>query len=86
MVYRWARITGISVTAVGVALIIFAAWALYITGAPAEQFQQDPKFAKQYVEYYQGLIAFGSAVVIGGGVLYVLHRRSLKQIEQERQK
>lgn len=84
MVYRWSRITGISVTGVGIALIIFAVWALFVTTAPAEQFQQDPKFATQYTQYHQGLIAFGSTMVIGGAILYYLHRRSMKQIERER--
>jgi uncharacterized membrane protein YfcA len=84
MVYRWSRITGISVTGVGVALVIFAAWALFITTAPAEQFQQDPRYAKDYILFYQSLIGFASAMIIGGGVLYYLHRRSLKEIERER--
>lgn len=84
MVYRWSRIAGISITGVGVALVIFAAWALFITTAPAEQFQQDPKFGSQYVSYHQALLTFGSAMIIGGGFLYYLHRRSMKQIQQER--
>jgi hypothetical protein len=67
-----------------VALVIFAVWALFVTTAPAEQFQQDPKFDSQYVAYHQSLAAFGSAMIIGGGVLYYLHRRSMKEIEQER--
>ncbi|MEM2759941.1 MAG: hypothetical protein QXU32_09270 [Nitrososphaerales archaeon] len=68
------------------ALVVFALWALFVTTAPAEQFQEDPKFAKQYKEYYQGLTAFGSALIVGGGVLYYLHRRSLRQRERESQK
>jgi uncharacterized membrane protein YesL len=84
MVHRWSKITGISITGVGIALIAFALWALFITTAPTEQFQLDPKFAKQYAEYYLALTVFGSAMVIGGGILYYLHRRSLRQIERER--
>ncbi|MFQ5969595.1 MAG: hypothetical protein ACE5J2_03755 [Nitrososphaerales archaeon] len=84
MVYHWPRITGISVTGVGIALIIFAVWAMFVTTAPAEQFQQDPIFAGQYVEYYRSLTAFGSVMIIGGGILYYLHRRSMKEIERER--
>jgi hypothetical protein len=86
MVYRWSKITGISITGVGAALVIFALWAMFITTAPEEQFQQDPKFARQYMEYYQGLTVLGSAMIIGGGVLFLLHRRSLKEIERERER
>lgn len=86
MVHRSAKIIGISMTGVGTVLVIFAMWALFITTAPVEQFQQDLKFAKQYIEYYQALTAFGSAMIVGGGVLYYLHKRDLKEIEHERLK
>jgi len=84
MAYRWSKITGISMTGVGVALVIFEVWAMFITTVPEEQFQQDPKLAKQYMEYYQALTVFGSALIIAGGILYILHRRSMKEIERER--
>lgn len=83
MVYRWSRINGISLTGVGAALLIFAVWALFITTIPAEQFQADPRFATEYVSYYWGLIALGSAMISGGGVLYLLHRRSMREIARE---
>jgi hypothetical protein len=72
------------VTGVGLALVVFSIWAIFVTTAPTEQFQKDPKFASQYLEYYQGLAGFGSAMIIGGGILYYLHHRSMKQMEQER--
>ncbi|MFQ5941428.1 MAG: hypothetical protein ACE5KA_07015 [Nitrososphaerales archaeon] len=83
MMYRWSKINGISITSVGVALVIFAIWAMFITTAPQEQFQQDSQFARQYMEYYQGLTAFGSAMIIIGGFLYFLHRRSLGELERK---
>lgn len=66
MVYPWSRITAISVTGLGIALVIFAVWTL---------------FANQYLSYSQGLITLGSAMMIGGGVLYLLYR--LKKIALE---
>jgi len=43
----------------------------------------DAKFERQYIEYYQALIVFGSVMIIGGGALYLLHIRSLKKIDLE---
>jgi hypothetical protein len=84
MVYRWSRLSGISITGVGAALVIFSLWAVFVTTAPAEEFQQSPRFAVEYMIYYQGLTVLGSVMILGGGFLYYLHRRSLKQLERER--
>ncbi len=83
MVYRLSKIAGISITSVGVVLAVFALWAMFITTIPVEQFQEDPKYAIQYMEYYQALTIFGGVMIISGGFLYFLHRRSLKEIERE---
>lgn len=86
MVHRISKIHGISITGVGVVLVAFSLWALFITDVPLEQFEEDPKFAQQYTEYYQALLIFGSVLITSGGILYYLHRRSLKQIEREQTK
>lgn len=62
MVYRWSKITRISITSVGVVLVVFPLWATFVTTSPVEQFQEDPKFATQCWEYYQDITVFGRGV------------------------
>ena len=61
--------------ALGVLLIGFSLWALYLTDIPQEQFLEDPRFEEEYIKYYQWLTLFGSALVVIGWVLAFLGRK-----------
>ena len=39
--------------ALGVLLIGFSLWALYLTDIPQEQFLEDPRFEEEYTKYHQ---------------------------------
>jgi hypothetical protein len=43
--------------ALGVLLVGFSLWALYLTDIPQEQFLEDPRFEEEYVKYYEWIFA-----------------------------
>ncbi|MDH3341659.1 MAG: hypothetical protein OEL84_10320 [Nitrosopumilus sp.] len=61
--------------ALGVLLVGFSLWALYLTDIPQEQFLEDPRFEEEYTKYYEWLTLFGSALVAIGWILAFLGRK-----------
>jgi len=60
--------------ALGVLLVGFSLWALYLTDIPQEQFLEDPRFEEEYVKYYEWLTLFGSGLIGVGWILAILGR------------
>ncbi|HJJ23382.1 MAG TPA: hypothetical protein OQH54_06685 [Nitrosopumilus sp.] len=65
--------------ALGVLLVGFSLWAIYLTDIPNEQFLEDPRFEEEYVKYYQWLTLFGSALVAIGWVFAFLGRKMTRR-------
>ncbi len=65
--------------ALGVLLVGFSLWALYLTDIPQEQFQEDPRFEEEYIKYYEWLTLFGSVLIVIGWVLAFLGRKQKNQ-------
>jgi len=61
--------------ALGVLLVGFSFWALYLTDIPNEQFQEDPRFEEEYVKYYEWMILFGSVLIGIGWIVAFLGRK-----------
>ena len=61
--------------ALGVSLVGFSYWALYLTDIPQEQFLEDPRFEEEYVKYYEWNILFGSVLIGIGWVIAFLGRK-----------
>ena len=61
--------------ALGVFLVGFSIWALFLTDIPQEQFQEDPRFEEEYVKYYEWTILFGSVLIGIGWVIAFLGRK-----------
>jgi len=61
--------------ALGVFLVGFSLWALFLTDIPQEQFQEDPRFEEEYVKYYEWTILFGSVLIGIGWILAFLGRK-----------
>jgi len=61
--------------ALGVFLVGFSLWALFLTDIPQEQFQEDPRFEEEYVKYYEWTILFGSVLIGIGWVIAFLGRK-----------
>jgi len=59
--------------ALGIFLVGFSLWALFLTDIPQEQFQEDSRFEEEYVKYYEWTILFGS-ILIGIGWIFVIFR------------
>jgi formate hydrogenlyase subunit 3/multisubunit Na+/H+ antiporter MnhD subunit len=64
---------------VGILLLGFSIWALYLTDIPQEQFQNDPRFEEEYIKYYEWLSIFGIVLIIIGGIVAVLGRKMTKK-------
>ena len=64
--------------ALGVFLVGFSLWALYLTDIPNEQFQEDPRFEEEYVKYYEWTVLFGS-VLIGIGWVIAFFGRNMSR-------
>jgi formate hydrogenlyase subunit 3/multisubunit Na+/H+ antiporter MnhD subunit len=64
---------------VGITLLVFSIWALYLTDIPQEQFQNDPRFEEEYMKYYEWLSIFGIALIIIGGIIASLGRKMTKK-------
>ena len=64
--------------ALGVFLVGFSLWALFLTDIPQEQFQEDPRFEEEYVKYYEWTVLFGS-VLIGIGWIIAFIGRNLSR-------
>ena len=60
--------------ALGVFLVGFSLWALFLTDIPQEQFQEDPRFEEEYVKYYEWNILFGSVLIGIGWIIAFLGR------------
>lgn len=60
-------------------LLGFSLWALYFTDIPQEQFQEDPRFAEEYVKYYQWLSIFGIVLITLGGIIFVLGNKMTRR-------
>ncbi|AFS80697.1 hypothetical protein NKOR_04035 [Candidatus Nitrosopumilus koreensis AR1] len=65
--------------ALGVLIVVFSIWALFLTDIPQEQFQEDPRFEEEYVKYYEWNILFGSALIGIGWVIAFLGRKMKNQ-------
>jgi membrane protein DedA with SNARE-associated domain len=63
----------------GISLLGFSLWALYLTDIPQEQFQNDPRFEEEYTKYYEWLSIFGIVLIIIGGIITVLGRKMTKK-------
>jgi len=63
MIRRAPKYVMIAFFALGVFLVGFSFWALYLTDIPQEQFLEDPRFEEEYVQYYQWNILFGSGLI-----------------------
>ena len=61
--------------ALGVFLVGFSLWALFLTDIPQEQFQEDPRFEEEYVKYYEWTILFGSVLIGIGWIIAFLGRK-----------
>jgi len=61
--------------ALGVLLVGFSLWALYLTDIPQEQFLEDPRFEEEYVKYYEWTILFGSVLIGIGWIFAILGRK-----------
>ncbi|MGV7225986.1 MAG: hypothetical protein ACQ9CV_03560 [Nitrosopumilus sp.] len=61
--------------ALGVFLVGFSLWALFLTDIPQEQFQEDPRFEEEYVKYYEWTVLFGSVLIAIGWVIAFLGRK-----------
>ena len=61
--------------ALGVLLVGFSIWALFLTDIPQEQFQEDPRFEEEYVKYYEWNILFGSVLIGIGWIVAFLGRK-----------
>ncbi len=61
--------------ALGILLVGFSLWALYLTDIPNEQFQEDPRFEEEYVKYYEWMILFGSVLIGIGWVIAFFGRK-----------
>ena len=59
---------------IGVLFILYSVWA-QSTDIPQEQFQEDPRFEEEYMQYYQSLGIFGIAMIILGGIIAVVGRK-----------
>ena len=65
--------------ALGVFIVGFSTWALFLTDIPQEQFQEDPRFEEEYVKYHEWNILFGSALIGIGWVIAFLGRKMRDQ-------
>lgn len=65
--------------ALGVLIVGFSTWALFLTDIPQEQFQEDPRFEEEYVKYYEWNIQFGSALIGIGWIIAFLGRKMRNQ-------
>lgn len=63
----------------GMSLSMFSLWALYLTDIPQEQFQNDPRFEKEYIKYYEWLSLFGIILIVIGGIIATLGRKMTKK-------
>jgi energy-converting hydrogenase Eha subunit G len=65
--------------ALGVIIVGFSIWALFLTEIPQEQFQEDPRFEEEYVKYYEWNIIFGSSLIGIGWIIAFLGRKMRNQ-------
>ena len=59
----------------GVLIVGFSTWALYLTDIPEEQFLEDPRFEEEYVKYYEWNILFGAGLIGIGWIIAFLGRK-----------
>ena len=65
--------------ALGMLLVGFSLWALYLTDIPQDQFLEDPRFEEEYVKYYQWTALFGSGLVVIGWIVAFIGRKMTNQ-------
>ncbi|KAF6243454.1 hypothetical protein C6988_03170 [Nitrosopumilus sp. b1] len=75
MIKGAARTVMFAFIAVGIVLAGFSTWALNGTDIPQEQFQEDPRFKEEYTKYHEWLRIFGMALIVIGGIIFVLGRK-----------